>query len=374
MTNKKSNKNRYWDISRILSKGADYNIVIGERSNGKTYGTLEYALKKYVADGSEVAYIRRWDEDIRGRRASKVWDSLVTSGAVSRITNGEYKSISYYAGCWYLSNFDETLNKFVKAPTPFCYAFSLSSMEHDKSTSYDNVNTIIFDEFLTRKYYLNDEFVIFLNVISTIIRDRDNVKIFMLGNTVNKYCPYFAEFGLKHIQDMQQGKIDVYSYGKKGKTLTVAVEFCGNGKSSKPSDKYFAFDNPKLKMITKGTWELAIYPHLPQGYRIKDRDIVFSYFIVFNDNILQGDIVSDDKSLFTYIHKKTTPIKNPDMDMIYSLEDTPLPNHFKDLLSNATKIQSKVAWFFVSKKVFYQSNEIGEIVRNFIAQSSHKPI
>ena len=36
----------------------------------------------------------------------------------------------------------------------------------------------------------------FMNVLSTIIRDRENIKIFMLGNTVNKYCPYFDEMGL----------------------------------------------------------------------------------------------------------------------------------------------------------------------------------
>lgn len=367
-----SKKARYWDISRILSKGADYNLVIGERSNGKTYGTLEYALKKYVSDGLEIAYIRRWKEDVRGRRADLVWDALVKNGAVKRITNDEYTNISYYAGCWYLSNFDEKLGRFVKAPNPFAYAFSLSDMEHDKSTSYPAVGTIVFDEFLTRKYYLQDEFVTFLNVISTIVRDRDNVKIFMLGNTVNKYCPYFAEFGLTHVKDMEQGKIDVYTYGKQG--LKIAVEFCGNKKSVKPSDKYFAFDNPKLKMITKGTWELAIYPHLPQGYKIKESDVIFNYFIVFNDNILQGDIVSDGKSVFTYIHKKTTPIKNPDSDLIFSLIDTPLPNYRKEILSNATSIQSKIAYFFVAKKVFYQSNDIGEMVRNYIAQTSRKQI
>lgn len=367
-----SKKQRYWNISHILAKGADYNIVFGERSNGKTYGTLKYGLEQYWTNGREIAYVRRWKEDVRGQRASMVFNALVTNGVVREVTGGEYTNITYYAGCWYLSNFDEGLNKFVRAPQPFAYAFSLSDMEHDKSTSYPKVGTIVFDEFLTRKYYLQDEFVLFLNVVSTIVRDRDDVKIFMLGNTVNKYCPYFEEFGLKHITDMEQGKIDVYTYGKQG--LKVAVEFCGNRKSSKPSDKYFAFDNPKLKMITKGTWELAIYPHLPQGYRVKDSDIVFRYFIEFNDNVLEGDIVSDGKAVFTYIHRKTTPIRHPDTDLIFSMRDTPLPNYRKEILSSATKVQSRIAWFFVAKKVFYQTNEIGEMVRNYVMQTSRKNV
>lgn len=367
---KKKTKAQYWDIRHILAKGADYNIVIGERSNGKSYGVLEYALVQYWTKGRELAYIRRYREDVRGQRASTVFNSLIADDKIRKITDNEYSSISYYAGKWYLSNFDETLNKFVKAPEPFAYAFSLSEMEHDKSASYPKVGTILFDEFLTRRYYLDDEFVLFLNVISTIVRHRDDVKIFMLGNTVNKYCPYFAEFGLNHISEMEQGKIDVYTYGKSG--LKIAVEFCGNKKTKKPSDKYFAFDNPKLKMITKGTWELAIYPHLPSGYKIKPANIIFRYFVLFNDNIIEGDIVSDGESVFTYMHPKTTPLKDTDNDLIYSMEDTPKLNYAKDLLSNATPIQSKITWFFSAKKVFYQSNEIGEIIRNYIMQTSRK--
>lgn len=366
-----SRKQKYWDIRPILSKGADYNIVFGERSNGKSYGALEYALQQYATEGREVAYVRRWKEDVIGRRADAVFSALVQGGAVTRATDGKYSNVSYYAGRWYLSNYDEQLQKFVKAPEPFGYAFSLSDMEHDKSASYPKVGTIIFDEFLTRKYYLQDEFVLFLNVISTIVRDRSDVKIFMLGNTVNKYCPYFEEFGLKHVTDMEQGKIDVYTYGKKG--LRVAVEYCGSRqKQDKPSDKYFAFDNPKLKMITKGSWELAIYPHLPSGWKIRPVDVVFNFFILFNDNILQGDVISKKNSLFLFIHRKTTPIRDESRDLIYSATDDPRPNYRRQLLSNASSIQSKIAWFFTANKVFYQTNEVGEMVRNYMMQTGQR--
>ena len=63
----------------------------------------------------------------------------------------------------------------------------------------------------------------FANVLSTIIRHRNDVKIFMLANTVNKYCPYFKEMGLKHITEMKQGSIDIYTYGSSD--LRVAVEY-----------------------------------------------------------------------------------------------------------------------------------------------------
>ena len=93
---------------------------------------------------------------------------------------------------------------------------------------------------MTRQYYLQNEFVLFTNVLSTIIRHRNDVKILMLANTVNKYCPYFKEMGLKHITEMEQGDIDVYTYGTS--SLRVAVEYCKPFAKGKASDVYFTFN------------------------------------------------------------------------------------------------------------------------------------
>ena len=141
------------------------------------------------------------------------------------------------------------------------FAFALTQMEHDKSTSYPDVTTIIFDEFLSRIGYLKDEFMLFMNVVSTIVRQRNDVTIYMLGNTVNKYCPYFTEMGLTHVDKMEPGTIDVYTYGES--KLKVAVEYCKDHNiDGRKSDSYFAFDNPQLQMITNGVWEVALYPHI----------------------------------------------------------------------------------------------------------------
>ena len=94
--------------------------------------------------------------------------------------------------------------------------------------------------------------MLFTNILSTIIRQRDDVKIFLCGNSINKVNPYFTEMGLTKAKNQAKNTIDVYTYGNSD--LKVAVEYTGDvnttGKSLKGSDKYFAFDNPKLKMIT----------------------------------------------------------------------------------------------------------------------------
>ena len=40
-------KPKYYRLKNILSKNATYNVMFGERSNGKTYAVQEYCLKKY---------------------------------------------------------------------------------------------------------------------------------------------------------------------------------------------------------------------------------------------------------------------------------------------------------------------------------------
>lgn len=357
---------KYYNLKNILTKNAQYNIIIGERSNGKTYAVEKYGLTEYVKTGHTMALIRRWKEDFRGKRGQHMFDALVSNNVVTKLTKGEFTTIVYYNSSWWLAKFDENTNTYVKDSQPFCYGFALSDMEHDKSVSYPTVTTIMFDEFLTRGYYIQDEFILFMNVLSSIIRQRDNVKIFMLGNTVNKFCPYFNELGLTHIKNMVQGTIDVYTYGKSG--LRVAVEYCSTqNKKSKPSDIYFAFDNPRLEMIKSGTWETLFYPHLP--YKYKSTDIMFTFFIVFNDVIVQCEAIQKKDDIFIYCHIKTTPLKNNRYDLIYQLEPSEKPNIRKTFLKPIDKIDTGILKLYKAEKFFYQSNDVGEIVTNYLKES-----
>lgn len=362
-------KSEYYNLNPIREMKCQYNMVMGERSNGKTYSVLELILKNWWESGKQGAYIRRWKEDYRGKRATQLFAGHYSSDNqfISELTGGEWDSVKYYSGKWFLAKQDEALDRTISQEEPFCYAFSLSDMEHDKGTSYPDVTTIVFDEFLTRTYYLPDEFVLFMNVLSTIIRRRNDVTIYMLANTVNKYAPYFKEMGLKHISEMEQGKIDIYTYGSS--PLRVAVEYCKPvAKDGKKSDMYFAFDNPSLAMITGGAWEIDIYPHNPRKFTPKD--IQFIFFIRFNDAILQGEVVMLDDCHFMYFHEKTTPIHDEDRDIIFSEEYDPRPNHFRNIRKGTSKLETKLAWYFRNEKVFYQDNEIGEIVRNYLQYCS----
>lgn len=365
---KKKQEQEYYTLSPILKEKAHYNIIIGERSNGKTYSVLQKALQDYANNGYQTALLRRMQEDFIGKRGAGLFEPLINNNEVERLTGGAWTSVYYYASRWFLCKYEEDKKGNMERVTdnqPFMYGFALSQMEHEKGTGYPNVKNIIFDEFITRMAYLRDEFVLFMNTLSTIIRSRDDVTIFMLGNTVNKYCPYFDEMGLRHIKDMKQGEIDVYQLKhSSGKVLKVAVEYCKPFEKGKKSDFYFAFDNQKLEMITNGVWEIDIYPHCP--YRYRPKNVLFTYFIEFDRQMLQCEIVQVDDVCFTFIHRKTTPLKHPDTDLVFTTRYDARPNYRRRLTKPRLDIERKIVEFYATDKIFYQDNEVGEIIRNYL--------
>ena len=353
---------KYYSLNKINKKDATYNVIFGERSNGKTYATLKQVLENYFNDGSQFAYIRRWSVDVQPKRMNNLFNAIIEDGYLEKLSGGKFTAIFYRTGRFYLCTYNDKGKPIYNEEDIIGYAFSLSENEHNKANSYPRVTTIIFDEFLTNKIYLPDEFILFMNTISTIVRQRTNVKIYMLGNTVNKFCPYFKEMGLTNILSMKQGTIDVYTYGET--KLKVAVEYADSKKKFKKNNFYFAFNNPKLKMITGGAWELNIYPHAPVKWLPKN--IVFTYFIDFNDSIYQCEIINKDANVFTYIHEKTTPIKNPDKDIIYTLDYNPKINYNVNILKPLNDYQNKITWFYTHDRVYYQNNNVGDAINNYL--------
>lgn len=80
------------------------------------------------------------------------------------------------------------------------YAMKLSTAQDLKSSNFNKVKTIIFDEFIIeegqKKYYLKNEVFTFLNLLETIGRMRD-IRVFLLANSVTITNPYFIYFDLK---------------------------------------------------------------------------------------------------------------------------------------------------------------------------------
>lgn len=363
-------KPKYYNIAHLVKDYPDakYYMAFGERSNGKTYSALDYAIEKYFKYGEQFAYIRRFGEDVKRKNLLTLCSAHVENQRIHNLSNGQFDLVDYTAGKFIPYTYSEENGKIVKDIQPMGYAFDLNAMEHHKSTSYPKVTTIIFDEFLSRQGYLTNEFVLFMNTLSTIIRDRNNVTIFMIGNTVNKYCPYFTEMGLSHIKEQKPGTVDVYNYADTG--LKVVVEYCDpmSKRGGKQSDVYFAFDNPQLKMITSGSWEIAIYPHLERKYRPKD--VVAQCFLSFDEAILHMELIATDNDYYMFVHPKTTPIQDECNDIVYTNIPSGKWNYKVGFYSQRDTLSLHISRLISENRVFYSDNETGEILRNYIMWSA----
>ena len=148
------------------------------------------------------------------------------------------------------------------------YAVALSTEQNFAGGSYLDVSDIIFEEFMSRTTYLHDESNKLLNFYSTVDRKRGIVKVWLVGNTITRVCPYIQEWGLnKIIFNQKQGEIkslwiptgDIDDKGNKIE-IKLAIEHC---KSTGTSSYVFG---SHANMLNKGEWQSDPQPKLPKSY------------------------------------------------------------------------------------------------------------
>lgn len=359
------------DIHGILGTPAAYYLIIGERSNGKSYGALQEGLLRYYKTGKPFAYIRRWDEDLKPKYGDRLFLALENNGLIHLFTSGEWTNVIYKNRKYYFCRTNDK-DELEIAKEPFCYCFAVSQVEHSKSATLPAIDYIIFDEFIPMnpRAYIDAEKEpqLFRHLLSTIVRQRDNITILMLANTIDLHSIYFQDMGLKKVKDMKSGQIDVYTYPDP--RLKVLVALTSGTSGGKPSDYLFAFDNPEAQMITGGeVWEMSFFNPLPKEFKYKPKDILFSYFVDFDNETAMCDVVSVNDSLFIYAHAKTTPLRKPDEDIIFSLKADPRPNWFRSFSECHLKSGAIIRSLIAGNKIFYSNNSIGDLLENFLARS-----
>lgn len=363
---------KYYDMSKMKKVVADYKLIFGERSNGKTYSVLLEAYENWLKTGKVLAIIRRWDTDYVGPQgAQSCYNSLMCNGEqvnmIDKLSNGNYQGVLYMNGKYWLTrtNADGVLEK---TDEYIAIAFSLSRAEHYKMGNFPDVGTILFDEFVaTGNKYLNNEYTYFVSVISTIVRQRDDITIYMCANTMDiRGCLYFKELGLKRVRKQAQGTIDIYNFGTDDEydKLVIACEYTeATPEGKKKSNKYFKFNDKKNAMITQGAMELPMMPHLPIKYAPKD--IIKEFYIEFNDEMIVGKIIRHEHTILLFFHEKTTELKYPDKDTIYSTKFDIRKNWHRNLFKENDKMSTIIRRLLATDKVYFSTNDVGAIFLSY---------
>lgn len=360
---------KYWNTKRIDSTNAKIRIVYGMRSNGKTTACLLKGLEKAIKtlDGrhEQTVYLRRWEDEVKPKNdISSLYNGILKFYNIEKKTKGKYNTIIYRARKFYLAKVEEAKTVDIDT-TPLCICMALSQNEHYKSLSYPDVTTLIFDEFLSENHqYLPNEFKRFTSILSTVIRSRTDVEIYLCGNTVDLNSIYWNEFRIIELfKKMKEG--DIVHYKPKNRQTDIAVEWAeAVDIEGRVLNVYTDFDTQNSAMINKGEWDTDNYPHLPYSY--EKADIRFYFFILYNFETYQCEVIKKNGVEFIYIHRKTTPIQDEDKDLIYSTDFTPAPNRFINLFKPETYVQQKIVNLFNTSKVFYQDNIVGDAIDSYL--------
>lgn len=362
---------KWYTLENILKHDTPYYFIIGQRSNGKTYSALKYAVENYLNKEERAVYVRRWDTDLKGIRATRVAMQVEEILNDLQLPEKKYDGCVFSKGAWYFYK-NKTVRhrngtedtKQVKEASPFMFAMALNNMEHDKggnmNTDEANITTMIFDEAVTRMRYLPDELSVFTDTVSTIKRRKNNLKIFLLANTVSKYCPYFKYFGIEFTPNMKQGDI------KENKNKTVTVERTEDN-AERVEDKYFQFDNKTVGMITHGKWEIADYPKITTTW--KRSDVLMDLFVLFDNKYMHGELINKEGNVFLFFYPKYDGIHDENNDIVFSDVPDYRRNWYQSLIKPRDDISKLVAKTFADGKVFYSDNDTGELLRNFVIQN-----
>lgn len=179
--------NIFYNLDRVLSYNAFLNVIIGERGVGKTYSSKKYVINRFLKKHKQFVYIRRYETDLM--------ESVGTTD-----DNKFFEQVrEEFPDHTFEIRKSKKVRKLIIDKKVCGYALPLSSADSLKSSTYENVDTIIYDEFMLKEgssqHYLRNEPELILDIVETVARLRD-VKIFLLGNAISSTAPIMSYFDL----------------------------------------------------------------------------------------------------------------------------------------------------------------------------------
>ena len=285
----------------------DMIILLGERSNGKSFAVKELLIKRAYEYKEQFGYLRRYSEDVKDYLASEYFGDVILNKNgheyIKEWTNGEYTTISAYKKSIYFANYDEESDKIIRGQK-IGRMFGLSASEHYKSLAFPEIRSIIYEEFVTNYYYLPNEPKLLLNFVSTIFRNEKG-KVYCVGNKVSRINPYFGEWQLNHIDKQKIGSIDTYHVKNEDSETLIAVYMTDTMKVN--SGMFFG---NAAKAITGGEWETDEQPHLP-GH-VDDYSSIYKIVFVYGRTAFLCDFIQSKANpdrMTWYITPKTSQIQ-----------------------------------------------------------------
>jgi len=188
----------YYNGNRTLTYNCLFNFIVGNRGAGKSYWGKLWGIRGWIKNKKEFIYVRRFDTELDDLET--YFDDIIKN---NEFPEDEYSTMEYDDNDIRKPMFVVKGNKLMMNDEVIGRAIALTTSSNKKSTSYPNVDKIIFDEFIIEQtighYYLKDEVRKFLDLYETINRYRGEYPdtiVFFLSNSITMTNPYFLYFDM----------------------------------------------------------------------------------------------------------------------------------------------------------------------------------
>lgn len=175
------NKSIFYSCQQLLSYKRIYNFICGIRGHGKTHDTTRLLIKTGITN-KKVSFVvlTRYKEDYKVIK-DDWWE--VVAYLFPEYTFSSVGKVIYA---------DNGIEKFAIGEF-----VCLSEYVRAKKVPRPHVKYIVFDECLNEDNdYLPNEIDKFLSVCDSIIRNRNDVRVILIANTISVINPYFDYFGI----------------------------------------------------------------------------------------------------------------------------------------------------------------------------------
>lgn len=315
--NLKMPKDVVYDPFHIPWGAAAYNMLISKRGVGKTTSVMLLGLILFKLYGVQIQYIRQSDDMTAPKFAQELMSTILACGYIEKLTNGRWNYAHYHAKKWVFANMDDQGKIIEKSDIHFSYTLSIDhSFEYKSNYNSPHGDWVIFDEFQGKRYMPN-EFIFYMDVLSSIIRFRHGVPIVMLSNAVDEYSEYFDEFEInEEVRQMKKGDCRICE-STGGTKIYVELIDHHNKNAARLNREYFGFKNPRLYAITgEGEWNVPLCKH----YDIEDEPQILdkTHYIKMGLNLLCLELCYSEKyGHHVRAHKATKIYKD---SIVYTMD------------------------------------------------------
>lgn len=277
------------DIEIALKNNSNFLLLLGAKANGKTYGSIYQAIKKYFETGKISVYLRTHANMIKKSNIEFLLHPHLQT--IRNLSHGKYNNVKFSANKFILYNTNDTSIR----PEIIMITRSISAYTSQTGADVGEIQYIIFDEIFNSDYEIPDLFNKFMIVHSNLTRGRKDILTIMLGNTLTRSSNFIENFKV-NLKKIEQNTITVIK--NKNKETLIVVDYVQ--KLNFIDDYYSRFDNDKIKMITDGTFSLDEYKGY--NYITKKTNPICRIRIVDFDTTVDIDFCYNNEC-FLKIHK-----------------------------------------------------------------------